>query len=334
MMNERAIADAYRHKRVLVTGGLGFIGSNLVLALVEAQAEVTILDALIREHGGDMYNVAAVRDKVSIEVADASDPGVLTPLIKGQHYIFHLAGQMSHGDSMRNPELDLRVNCAATMRLVEACRAHNPSAILLNTSTRQVYGRPKYLPVNEDHPIDPVDVNGINKLAAEYYHVLYNRVYDLKSVVLRLTNTYGPRQQISNDRQGVAGIFIYRAMKGLPLKLFGGGDQLRDFNYVDDVVRAMLIAAVTPQCYGRVFNLGSDRAYSLLDYCAILKKLCNVEYEAVPFPEDKKLIDIGDYYGSYERFRRITDWSPRVDLDEGLRLSVEFFDEHRDRYLA
>jgi nucleoside-diphosphate-sugar epimerase len=178
-----------------------------------------------------------------------------------------------------------------------------------------------------------VDVNGINKLAAEYYHVLYHRVYDLRSVVLRLTNTYGPRQQISNDRQGVAGIFIYRAMKGLPLKLFGGGDQLRDFNYVDDVVRAMLIAAATPQCYGRVFNLGSDKAYSLLDYCAILKRLCQVEFEAVPFPADRKLIDIGDYYGSYERFRRTTDWTPRVDLEEGLKRSVEFFRRHEARYL-
>jgi UDP-glucose 4-epimerase len=327
------IFEAYRGKKVLVTGGLGFIGSNLAIALVESGAEVSVIDALIPQHGGDHYNVAQVASKLRVVVANLRDAAALVPLVKDQDFIFHLAGQVSHGDSMRDPELDLSVNCAATISLVEACRYHNPTAILVHTSTRQVYGRPRTLPVDETHPVDPVDVNGINKLAAEYYHILYHRVFDLRSVVLRLTNTYGPRQQITNDRQGMTGVFLCRALRGQGLKLFGTGKQLRDFNYVDDVVEALLIAATTPACHGQLFNLGADETQSLLDFCEILKQLCGASYEVVPFPADKKLIDIGDYYGSYAKFHRATRWQPRVGLAEGLRRSVEFFREHQAHYL-
>jgi UDP-glucose 4-epimerase len=326
--------QAFKGKRALVTGGLGFIGSNLALALHEAGAEVTVYDALIPQHGGDHYNLSGVADQMRVVVADMRDSEVLRPYVVGQDYIFHLAGQVSHGDSMREPELDLAVNCTATIKLVEACRYHNPSAILVNTSTRQVYGRPQFLPVTEDHPVDPVDVNGINKLAAEYYHLLYHRVYDVRSVVLRLTNTFGPRQQIKNERQGMAGVFLNRALRGQNLKLFGTGEQLRDFNYVTDVVDALLLAAVTPACYGRLFNLGAEQSHSLVDFCATLKELCQVDYEVVPFPADRKLIDIGDYYGSFARFNEATGWRPRVGLAEGLRRSVEFFREHREHYLT
>jgi UDP-glucose 4-epimerase len=328
-----SILQAFKGKRALVTGGLGFIGSNLTRALHGAGADVTVYDALIPQHGGDHYNLTGVERDTRVVVADMRDSDALIPVVTGQDYIFHLAGQVSHGDSMREPELDLAVNCTATIKLVEACRYHNPGAVLVNTSTRQVYGRPQFLPVTEDHPVDPVDVNGINKLAAEYYHLLYHRVYDVRSVVLRLTNTYGPRQQIRNERQGMAGVFLNRALRGQNLKLFGTGLQLRDFNYVSDVVDALLVAASTPACYGRLFNLGAEQRHSLVDFCAILEKLCGVEYEVVPFPADRKLIDIGDYYGSFARFQEATGWAPRVDLAEGLRLSVDFFREHKDHYL-
>jgi UDP-glucose 4-epimerase len=327
-------SEAFKGKRALVTGGLGFIGSNLARVLQQAGAEVTVLDALIPQHGGDLYNLQGVNERMRIVVADMRDSEALVPLVVGQDFIFHLAGQVSHGDSMREPELDLAVNCIATIKLVEACRYHNPSAVLVNTSTRQVYGRPLKLPVTEDHPTEPVDVNGINKLAAEYYHLLYHRVYDVRSVVLRLTNTYGPRQQIKNERQGMAGVFLNRALRGQDLKLFGTGLQLRDFNYVTDVVEALLLAAVTPACYGKLFNLGALTNHSLLDFCEILQDLCQVRYEVVPFPADRKLIDIGDYYGSFARFHEATGWQPRIDLAEGLRLSVAFFKEHREHYLT
>jgi nucleoside-diphosphate-sugar epimerase len=324
---------AFRGRRALVTGGLGFIGSNLARGLLELGAEVTVFDALIPQHGGDLYNVKDLGKELHVVVADMRDEAALSHVVKGQDFVFHLAGQVSHGDSMREPELDLAVNCTATIKLVEACRHHNPQAILVNTSTRQVYGRPQRLPVAEDHPIDPVDVNGINKLAAEYYHLLYHRVYDLRSVVLRLTNTYGPRQQIKNERQGMAGVFLNRALRGQSLKLFGTGLQLRDFNYVTDVVEALLLAVTTPACFGQIYNLGASERHSLVDFCSILRDLCGVEYEVVPFPADRKLIDIGDYYGSFERFRAATGWAPRVELPEGLKLSVEFFRQHSGHYL-
>jgi UDP-glucose 4-epimerase len=328
-----SMLEKFKGKRALVTGGLGFIGSNLARALHESGAEVTVFDALIPQHGGDLYNLQGVNERMRIVVADMRDSEALVPVVVGQDYIFHLAGQVSHGDSMREPELDLAVNCTATIKLVEACRYHNPSAVLVNTSTRQVYGRPQTLPVTEEHPIDPVDVNGINKLAAEYYHLLYHRVYDVRSVVLRLTNTYGPRQQIKNVRQGIAGTFLHRALRGQDLKLFGG-QQLRDFNYVTDVVDALLLVAVTPACYGRIYNLGANERHSLLDFCTTLQQFCPLRYEVVPFPADRKLIDIGDYYGSFARLSAATGWQPRIGLAEGLRLSVDFFEEHREHYLA
>ncbi len=260
------------------------------------------------------------------------DANSLDVLVQGQDFIFNLAGQVSHGDSMRDPQLDLAVNCVSTMNLVEACRKYNRQARLLYTSTRQVYGCPQTLPVAEDHPTVPIDVNGINKLAAEYYHLLYDRTYGVRSTVLRLTNTFGPRQQIRSNRQGFATIFLRQALKGETISLYGGGKQLRDFNYVDDVINALLLAAATDDCLGQVFNLGSTRAYSLIDFVDALAAFCKFPVEAVPFPDDKRIIDIGDYYGDFSKFRQATGWSPQVDLPEGLERTIAFYRQHRDVY--
>ena len=324
---------SYSGKRVLVTGGLGFIGSNLVLELADQGAQVTIVDSLIANHGGDMRNVAPVAGRIRIHVTDLRDVAALRSLVRDQDFVFHLAGQVSHGDSMRDPELDLAVNCSSTINLLEACRHENPRAVLLYTSTRQVYGCPARLPVDEDHPTIPVDVNGINKLAAEYYHLLYHRTYDLQSVVLRLTNTYGPRQQIKNDRQGFAGVFLFRAMRGEKIQIYGDGEQRRDFNHVGDVVSAMLVAAATESCRGRVFNLGAVAHHSLNEFVAMLAGLADFPVEHVPFPSDRRLIDIGDYYGDWSRFSAATGWRPQVGLQEGLATTIEFFRRHADVYL-
>lgn len=327
-----SLADHYAGKRVLVTGGLGFIGSNLAIELVRLGADVTVLDALIPVHGGNPFNIEPVRDRVRLNISDMRDRNSLNILVRGVDVVFHLAGQVSHGDSMRDPHLDLDVNCISTMNLLEACREWNPDARLVFTSTRQVYGVPRSLPVGEDHPTIPIDVNGINKLAAEYYHLLYDRSYGLASVVLRLTNTYGPRQQIRNDRQGFAGIFIRKALRGEDIQIYGTGKQIRDFNYVDDVVAALLLAAAREGCRGRLFNLGATRAYSLLEFVAMLVELCGVRYELVPFPDDRKIIDIGDYYGDYSAFGEATGWQPEVDLREGLERTLASFREHGDIY--
>jgi nucleoside-diphosphate-sugar epimerase len=218
------------------------------------------------------------------------------------------------------------------VNLLEACRRHNPQARLLYTSTRQVYGRPQRLPVTEDHPTAPTDVNAINKLAAEHYHLLYHRAYGVRSTVLRLTNTFGPRQQIQSNRQGFVTIFLRRALRGETIQLFDGGGQIRDFNYVDDVVNAMLLAATTEACFGKIFNLGSSRAYSLAEFVEILKRYCAFKVESVPFPEDRRIIDIGDYVADFSSFSRATAWQPQVELPQGLEKTVAFYRQHKEVY--
>ena len=326
------LADYFHGKNVLITGGLGFIGSNLAIKLVEYGANVTILDSLIPQHGGNFFNIAPIRKQVTVNISDMRDSNSLAILVQDKDYIFNLAGQVSHGDSMRDPKLDLEVNCVSTMNLVEACRYHNPRARLLYTSTRQVYGKPKKLPVTEDHETIPIDVNGINKLAGEYYHLLYDRTYGIKSVVLRLTNTYGPRQQIRSNRQGFCGIFIRMALKGETIPLYGGGKQIRDFNYVDDVVNAILLAIVNDKCMGQVFNLGAKRPYSLIEYVNVLAKFCDFKTESVPFPKERGMIDIGDYYGDYSKFKEATGWDPVYDLEEGLKQTIAFYRKHKEVY--
>ena len=333
-MNSSKADAAYQDRKVLITGGLGFIGSNLAISLVERGADVTVLDSLIPEFGGNPFNIRPVEPRIRVNISDMRDAHSLHVLVQEQDYIFHLAGQVSHGDSMRDPELDLDVNCVSTINLLEACRRFNPTARLIYTSTRQVYGIPRRLPVTEDHPTLPIDVNGINKLAAEYYHLLYDRTYGLRSTVLRLTNTYGPRQQIRNNRQGFIGIFIRQALKGETIQVFGTGGQVRDFNYVDDVVDALLRAAVTDACMSAVFNLGAPRHYSLLEFVDILKKHCRIRHVTVPFPDGKEIIDIGDYYGDCTRFAAATDWQPAVDLEEGIARTLEYYRGHKDVYWA
>ena len=328
------IGSRFSGTNVLVTGGLGFIGSTLAIALVRHGARVTILDSLIPEFGGNPFNIEPVRDRVRVNISDMRDPHSLDILVRDQDFIFHLAGQVSHGDSMRDPQQDLAVNCVSTMNLVESCRQYNPHVKLVYTSTRQVYGVPTRLPVAEDHPALPIDVNGINKLAAEYYHLLYDRTYDLPSVVLRLTNTFGPRQQIRNNRQGFIGIFIRQALNRETIRVFGTGRQVRDFNYVDDVVEALVAAAATDGCYGRVFNLGAPVFHSLLELVEVLQQLTGVSYEIVPFPEDRKLIDIGDYYSDYSRFFEATGWQPNTELREGIARTIAFYRAHPKEYWA
>ena len=295
-------------------------------------AAVTLLDSLVPHGGGGFHNIAAIREQVAVNISDMRDAHSLEILVRDRDYIFNLAGQVSHGDSMRDPQLDLECNCVSTLNLVEACRKHAPDVRMLYSSTRQVYGHPQRLPVSEEHPALPIDINGIHKLAAEHYHLLYDSVYAVRSTVLRLTNTYGPRQKICDDRQGVAAVFLHHALCGKTIDLYGGGEQRRDFNYVDDVVDAMLRAVMHPGCHGKVFNLGAAEAHSLLQFTAILREFCTFEVRCVPFPTDKKIIDIGDYYGDFSAFREATGWEPKTGLEEGLRQTVAFYREHRGDY--
>jgi UDP-glucose 4-epimerase len=265
--------DIFAGADVLVTGGLGFIGSALARRLVELGAKVTLVDSLIPEYGGNLFNIQDIRDRVTVDLTDVRDTAAMSSLIKGRHFLFNLAGQTSHLDSMTDPVTDLDINAAAQLHILEACRLHNRDLKIVFASTRQVYGRPQYLPVDEKHPINPIDVNGINKLAGEWYHLLYNDVYRIRACALRLTNTYGPGMRVKDARQTFLGIWIRRLIEGAPIQIVGDGKQRRDFNFVADVVDALLRAAANDAANGQVFNLGHQDHVSLKELAALVVKL-------------------------------------------------------------
>ena len=318
---------------VLVTGGLGFIGSSLTRQLVTLGAKVTLVDSLIPEYGGNLFNIHDFRDKVSIELADVRDTKAMAALIKKRDFLFNLAGQTSHLDSMTDPLTDLNINAVAQLHILEACRLHNPDVKIVFASTRQIYGRPEYLPVNEKHPTNPVDVNGINKLAGESYHLLYNNIYKIRACALRLTNTYGPGMRVKDARQTFLGVWLRRVIEGEPIQVYGDGRQLRDFNFVTDVVKALLQAAGDAASEGQLFNLGHWEHISLEELAALLVRLNKRGgYELIPFPADHKAIDIGDYYGDFSKIQNALGWSPEVPLENGLAMTLAYYRKHHAHY--
>lgn len=326
--------QTFQDKKVLITGGIGFIGSNLAIRLVEAGAKVTLVDSLIPTYGGNLFNIEPVKYRARVNISDVRDPHAMKYLVAGHDYLFNLAGQTSHMDSMEEPENDLNINVLAQLHILEACRHHNPDVRLVFASTRQIYGRPLYIPVDEKHPLNPVDVNGINKLAGEQYHRLYYDVYGIRSTILRLTNTYGPRMRVKDARQTFLGIWIKRLLQGLPMQIYGDGKQVRDYNYVDDVVDAMLITALSDNSYGQIYNLGSEEDLSLTKTAEIMSQLhTDGCFEYIPFPPSRKSIDIGDYQGSFEKIKTQLGWTPRTNFYEGMRETVAYYKEHLDHYL-
>lgn len=316
----------FNGKSILITGGLGFIGSSLARQLVGLGANVTLVDSLIPEYGGNPFNIHDIRGRVTVNITDVRDPHAMAYLIQGQDYLFNLAGQTSHLDSMADPKTDLDINAVAQLSILEACRKHNPRIKIIFASTRQLYGKPEYLPVDENHPVKPVDVNGINKLAGEWYHLLYNNAYDIRACALRLTNTYGPGMRVMDARQTFLGIWIRNLIEGNPILVFGDGLQSRDFNYVDNVVEAMLLAALNPKADGEVYNLGSTEQISLKDLAALMVDIHESgTFELVPFPPERKAIDIGDYYSNFTKINRALGWAPRVSLRDGLMKSLDYY---------
>ena len=329
-----AYLEYYAGRRVMITGGLGFIGSNLARRLVDLGADVLIVDSLLPDYGGNLFNIADIRDRVRVNIADVRMQSTIGFLSRGQDVIFNLAGQVSHIDSMRDPYTDLEINCRAQLSILEACRANNPGVRVVYAGTRQVYGRPDYLPVDERHLVRPADINGVNKAAGEYYHLLYNNVFNLRACSLRLTNVYGPRQLIRHNRQGFIGWFIRLAIEGGEIQVFGDGSQVRDFVYVDDAADAFLRAGASEACDGEVFNVGGAEPTSHRDLVALLIETAgagSVRY--VDWPADKKRIDIGSFYSDSTRFRERVGWTPRVDLREGLRRTIDFYRDHLAHYI-
>jgi UDP-glucose 4-epimerase len=332
-MDDLIYPDKFRNKKIIITGGLGFIGSNLAYRLVNYGAHVLLVDSLIPEYGGNFFNIKDIKDKVEVNITDVRDQYGMRYLVQEKDYLFNLAGQTSHADSMDDPYTDLEINCKAQLSILETCRNYNPSIKIVFASTRQIYGVPDYLPVDERHLLHPTDVNGINKMAGEWYHILYNNVYGIRSCSLRLTNTYGPRMRVKDARQTFLGVWLKRILRGEEIQVFGDGMQIRDFNYVDDVVDALLVSSVNENAYGQIFNLGSEDKINLKDLAELLIRINKGgSYEIVPFPPERKQIDIGDYYGDFSKINSNLGWRPKISLEEGLSLSLQYYSEYFRHY--
>lgn len=325
--------NIFRDKKILITGGAGFIGSTLAHHLVNHGAIVTVVDSMIPDYGGNLHNLDGIRDRIKINFSDVRDRYSMEYLIGEQDYLFNLAGQVSHIDSMMDPFADLEINAKSQLSILEACRHFNPTIRIVFASTRQIYGRPQSLPVDENHPLDPPDVNGINKLAGERYHTLYSKVYGLHCSVLRLTNVYGPRQLVKHDRQGFIGWFIRQIVRGEKIMIFGTGAQKRDLVFVEDVVEALLLAGMSRNANGKIYNLGGAEPISLKSLVEFMIEINgNGNYELVPFPEERKKIDIGDFYTDYKKISNELGWKPKILLREGLKRTFEFYREFGNYY--
>ncbi len=333
MATRRMPQASFAGKKVLVTGGLGFIGSNLVRTLAGADAEVTVVDSLIPEYGGNLRNLAGFGDRVRINISDVRDRHSLPHFVRGQDYLFNLAGQTSHMDSMTDPETDLEINARAQLSILEACRLHNPDIRVVFASTRQLYGKPDYLPVDEAHPLRPVDVNGINKLAGEGYHLLYDKVHGIRSTVLRLTNTIGPRMRVKDARQTFVGVWIRRILADKSFEVWGG-EQRRDFTYVDDAVDAFLRSALEPKAAGRVFNVGGTAPVSLQELAELLVHVNGSgRFKQKTFPKERKKIDIGDFYADDSLLRKTIGWKPRTSLRSALSKTLAYYRRELAHYV-
>ena len=328
----QTIINFFTDKNILITGGLGFIGSTLAIKLAEADANITIVDSLIPDYGGNLFNIDPIKDKININVSDVRDQNSMDYLIQDQDYLFNLAGTLSHIDSMKDPFTDLEINCVSQLMILESCRKNNPDIKIVFAGTRGQYGKCLYNPVDEKHPLIPIDVNGINNIAGEQYHILYNKVYGIKACSLRLTNTYGPRHQMKHHRQGVLNWFIRQVIDNTTIKIYGSGSQIRDTSYVDDVVDAFLLAMMHKGTPGEVYNIGGE-AFSLIDFVEKLIEINgNGNYELVEYPDESKAIEIGDYIADYSKFSTLTGWKPKTNLEEGLKKTLAYYKQHKSMY--
>lgn len=322
----------FNRKKVLITGGLGFIGSSLAIKLIDLGAKVTVIDSLITDYGGNLFNIKGYEHKININISDVRDRYSMNYLIQNQDILFNLAGTLSHVDSMTDPLTDLEINCTSQLSILESVKKNNPKIKIVYAGTRNQYGKAKYLPVDENHPLEPTDINGINCNAGEYYHILYNKVYGIKTCSLRLTNTFGPRHQMKHSRQGVLNWFIRQLIDGELIKLFGTGDQIRDINYIDDVVEAFLVSASSEKSWGEVFNIGGIPV-SLKEYIKTAIKIYGKgKFKIVTFPENREKIEIGDYIADYTKIKKTLRWEPKTSLIDGLKKTFKYYEKNKKHY--
>ena len=324
---------SYEGKHVLITGGLGFVGSNLAIQLVEAGAKVTLLDSMLPLYGGNPFNIEPIHDRVQVNFSDIRDRNSMNYVVREQDYIFHLAGQVSHVDSITDPFTDVDINVNGTLAVLEACRKFNPDARIIFTGTRGQYGPSVKLPVDESAPTNPMGMYAITNLTAEKIVLMYHQVHHLRGVCLRITNTYGPRHQMKHNRYGVLNWFIRLALDNETIPIFGDGRILRDFIYIDDLTSALMMCGLCDAAYGDLFNVGSGAPISFLD---LMNKIVEIagsgSYEYTPFTVERKALEPGDYWSDISKIKSVVGWEPRVPMEEGLQRTIAYYRAHRDHY--
>lgn len=323
----------FKGKEVLVTGGLGFIGSNLCIELVKMGAHVTIVDNMLPRQGGNLFNIKDIEDKVRVNFSDVRNSLSMNHLVKGKDFVFHLAGQVNHVDSMRNPIQDLEINCRGTLVLLEALRHHNTTAKVIFAGTRGEYGSSVKLPVDEDHPTNPKGIYAVTNLTAEKMVIVYDEIFGIKGVCLRITNTYGPRHQMAHDEYGVFNWFIRKAIDDEEIPVFGDGRILRDFLYVDDLVDCLITVAATEDAYGEVFNVGTGIPVSFIELANKIVEIAGTgRARFTEFTQERKEVEPGDYYTDITKIKRVTGWRPRVSLEEGIARTIEYYRKYKKEY--
>ncbi|MBI5061477.1 MAG: SDR family NAD(P)-dependent oxidoreductase [Candidatus Aenigmarchaeota archaeon] len=327
---------SFAGRRALITGGLGFVGSNLAHALVGLGAEVSIYDACLDPFGRNLANLEGIRERVLFVKGDIRDKEKVEETIKAVEpdLVFNCAAQVSHLDSMNNPLLDIDINCRGNMTVLEVCRKFADGAKIIYAGTRAQIGRLKYSPIDEEHPSEPIDVYGIDKLAAEKYHRLYNDVYGLRACSVVINNSYGPRHQMKHRKYGILNWFIRLALEGKEISVYGDGRQLRDYNYIDDVVDAMLLCAQEEKTNGQRYLLGSGKPIQFIEMVdKIIHTVGSGSRKRVPWPADREAIETGDFFVSFEKIKRELGWVPKTDFDEGLKKTVDFYKMHLQKYI-
>lgn len=327
------MANIYKNKKVLITGGLGFIGSNLCIKLAELGAEVLVIDNMLPRQGGNLFNVEPVKNKIKINVSDIRNSVSMNHLVKGQDYVFHLAGQVNHVDSVKNPLQDLSINVEGTLVLMEALRKNNPDARVIFTGTRGEYGASLKLPVAESHAINPIGIYAITNFAAERIVLTYHNLHKIKSVCLRITNTYGPRHQMQHDEYGVFNWFIRKAMDNEVIPVFGDGRIIRDYLYVDDLIEVLLGIALAEKAYGEVFNIGSGIPVNFIDLAETIIKIAGTgKTKYTDFSTERKSLEPGDYYADISKVKSIVKWQPKTKLEDGIKKTIAYYKKNKKRY--
>ena len=323
----------FENKNVLITGGLGFIGSNLAIKLVKAGAKVTLLDAMIEGHGGNLFNIECIKGDVIINFSDVRDKNIMNYIVRDKDYIFHLAGQNDHVLSLTNPFPDIDINIKGSAVLLEACKNHNKDVKLVYTGTRGEYGPAVKLPVSEDAPINPRGIYELSNLTAQKLFKIYYDNHSIQAITLRLTNIYGERAQMKHHRFGVANWFIRQAVDNETIKVFGDGSILRDFLYVGDTVDAIWMCAICEKAYGEVLNVGHDQPSSFLELAKTIIKIAESgQWEFVPFSPERAAQEPGDFYSDISKIKKIVGWKPKTSLEKGLRQTIEYYKQFKQFY--